>query len=145
MIQHQFCSVLPKHQRRLFLLFAFLSGADLAIFQFLDMPLRTPAAPFGIVSFELAGSLDKAMAIVKSWDGSGLINASFGLGFDFLFMPIYGIALSLGVLLVKDRHSSAWHSIGCVLGWGALGATFFDALENFSLFAFLHEFTPHFP
>ena len=49
---------LPTNLRRpLFFLFLGLTVAGFAVFQLLDQPLRTPAAPAGTVSFELAGWL----------------------------------------------------------------------------------------
>jgi len=131
-------SSLPLHLRKtLFFLFIALTAAGFAIFQGLDLPMRTPAAPFGTVSFELAGDVEKAGAMVASWDAGARLNAAFGLGFDFLFMPVYATALSLGVLLAQNRRRGVWPMLGKALGWGAFAATGFDAVENIALFAIL--------
>jgi hypothetical protein len=77
---------LPLNARKpLFFLFLGLTAAFFAVFQVLDQPMRTPAAPAGIVSFELAGNTDKAGAMLASWNAGARLNAAFGLGFDFLF------------------------------------------------------------
>ena len=129
---------LPSHRRlRLFWLFLALTVAGFAVFQLLDQPLRTPAAPAGIVSFELAGTPEKTQAMLTSWDISARLNNAFGLGFDFLFMPVYATALSLGVLLARNRRPGIWLPLGNLLGWGAYLATQFDAAENLALFASL--------
>ena len=108
-----------------------------AIFRVLDTPLQTAAAPNGIVSFELAGTPAAAQTMVDSWDARARQFAAFGLGLDYLFMPVYALALSLGILLAAGRHTDWFAPLGAWLGWGALAAPLFDATENFSLWKFL--------
>jgi hypothetical protein len=48
-------------------------------------------------------------------------------------MPAYALALSLGILLAASRHRGTFATLGAWMGWGALAAPFFDALENFGL------------
>jgi hypothetical protein len=130
---------LPSSLRRpLFFLFLALTAAGFAVFQLLDQPLRTAAALAGTVSFELAGSVEKARAMMDSWDASARLNNAFGLGFDFLFMPVYATALSLGVLLAVGRRRGIWSTLGKALGWGVFAATGFDSVENIALFSILH-------
>ena len=110
----------------------------MVIFRFvLDPPLQTEAAPQGIVSFELAGSQLKAEEIIASWDATAQLYAAFGLGFDFLFMPIYAAAIALGVLLAAGRHPGRFASVGAWIGWGAFVAALFDSAENICLFNLL--------
>jgi hypothetical protein len=125
---------LPSDRRKpLFLLSLAVTLIIFAIFRVLDTPLRTPAAPNGVVSFELAGNLKTATKILNSWDERAKLFATFGLGVDFLFMPFYALALSLGILLAAGRHAGAFAKAGALLGWGAFVAALFDAAENFSL------------
>ena len=63
--------------------------------------------------------------------------AAFGLGIDYLFMPLYALALSLGILLAAGRHTGAFAKLGAWLGWGALVAPLFDGVENFALYQLL--------
>jgi hypothetical protein len=122
----------------LFRLFFGLTIAFFAVFSFLDQPLRTPAAPNGIVSFELARTPEAGSAMLESWDESARLFAAFGLGFDFLFMPIYATALSLAVMIAIDRHQGRnWVALGKFFAWGAFLATGFDAVENTALFHIL--------
>ena len=135
------------------LFFTFLAGTLIlfAVFRVLDTPLRTSAAPSGIVSFELAGTPFQAQAIIDSWHEAsylassvagepvpGLVSrayssAVFGLGLDYLFMPIYATALALGILWAASKHGGWFAVFGAWLGWGAYVAMLFDGLENYAL------------
>jgi len=128
----------------IFLIFLTLTLVIFAVFRGLDQPLHTEAAPGGIVSFELARTPENANLILESWNGRAELFAAFGLGFDYLFMPLYALALSLGILLVIERHSGGFALLGALLGWGALIAPLFDATENFALLKLLlnNSFSP---
>jgi hypothetical protein len=145
---------LPLNLRKpLFFTFLALTVVLFAVFRVLDEPLRTAAAPNGIVSFEFAGLPDQAEVIVSSWnettplgfpqilggysETSPVVYAAFGLGLDYLFMPVYSLALSLGTLLAAGRHAGWLKSLGAVAGWGAFGAAIFDAVENYALWRVL--------
>lgn len=119
--------------------FALLAGTLIlfAVFRVLDAPLRTSAAPNGIVSFELAGTSAAAQTMIDSWDARARLCAAFGLGLDYLFMPVYALTLSLGILLAAGRHAGMFARLGTAVGWGALVAALFDAVENFSLWQFM--------
>ena len=132
-MNHPLVNIPSNSRKPLFLLFLALTLIIFAIFRVLDAPLRTPAAPSGIVTFELAGKLQKATEIINSWDARAQLFAAFGLGLDYLFMPCYALALSLGILLAAGRHTGAFAQVGAWLGWGALAAALFDAVENYSL------------
>jgi hypothetical protein len=136
---HHPLDILPANLRKP-LFYAALAATLLvmAVFRLiLDPPLRTTSAPNGIVSFELAGTPLKAGLIVSSWDTNALLFTAFGLGFDFLFMPVYATAIALGVLLAAGRHPGRFSSVGAWVGWGAFAAALFDAAENVCLFKIL--------
>jgi hypothetical protein len=150
-MQHPLNFLPTRVRKQLF--FAFLAGTLIlfAVFWVLDAPLQTPAAPNGIVSFELAGTPFQAQAILDSWRVTGLLVsdvagepapgmfsraisfAAFGLGIDYLFMPVYATALALGILLAAGRHQGWVLTLGAWLGWGAYAAALFDAVENYAL------------
>lgn len=137
---------IPQHLRKpLFYLFFALTIVIFGVFSVLDQPLRTDAAPNGIVSFELAGTPERAFQIMVSWEPvnfqgpdivrvKGYLIAAFGLGLDYLFMPTYALALALGALLAAGRHKGWINLFGVMTGWGAFGAAMFDAVENYALF-----------
>ncbi len=105
----------------------------MAISQVINAPLRTPAAPAGIVSFELARTPANAQAMVASWDARAQLFAALGLGFDYLFMPSYAFAIALACLLAAGRQKGWFAAPGAWLGWGVFLAAIFDALENIGL------------
>jgi hypothetical protein len=137
-----------------FLTFLFLTILLFAIFWVLDQPLRTKAAPNGIVSFELAGTPLAAREITESWkQWSALLSATgrpnpdivnvayvfaaFGLGLDYLFMPVYALALSSATLLAAQKHTGRIRMLLALAGYGAFAAALFDAVENYALFQVL--------
>lgn len=132
-MNHPLAIISPDKRKPVFLLFLGPTLILFAVFRILDVPLRTPAAPNGIVSFELAGDIRPAADILASWDARAELFAAFGIGLDYLFMPAYALALSLGVLLASSRHPGGFAKLGAWLGWGALVAPFFDAVENYGL------------
>jgi hypothetical protein len=124
-------------RRRLFFALLLLTLSLFAIFRVLDTPLQTDYAPSGIVSFELAGTSQNAAHIVLTWSAEAMLNAAFGLGLDYLFMPVYAFALAFGTLLAASRHGGWLRSLGAVAGYGAFAAMLFDAFENYALFQVL--------
>ncbi len=68
-----------------------------AVFQIIGAPLVTSAAPAGILSYEFAGTLAKAQAILASWDARAQLYAAFSLGLDFLYPPVYAAAIGLAL------------------------------------------------
>jgi len=151
-VRHPLESVPQAYRKRFFFTFLYLTLILIAVFRFLDQPLQTPAAPNGIVSFELAGSVGRARAITDEWKGFSLLSsavagqpnpdivnipyvfAAFSLGVDYLFMPLYAFTLALGTLLAAGRHSGWLKSLGAVAGYGVFAAALFDAVENYALF-----------
>jgi hypothetical protein len=141
-------------RRPFFLAFLFLTLFLSAIFWILDRPLRTVPAPNGIVSFELAGTPLAAREITESWKklstllsatgqpnpdivDAAYVFAAFGLGLDYVFMPVYALFLSFATLLISQKRTG-WIDLLLVLaGYGAFAAALFDAVENWALFHIL--------
>lgn len=121
-------------RKRSFVTFLLLTLILFALFRTLDEPLRTSAAPNGIVSFELAGSPQNSAHMVLTWTEEAKLNAAFGLGIDYLFMPLYAFALAFGTLLAAGKHGGWLGSLGAAAGYAGLAAALFDAVENYALF-----------
>ena len=162
-MNHPLEFVSSNYRKRFFFTFLFLTVILFAIFRVIDQPLRTPVSPNGIVSFELARTQAQAQSIMDVWTGRIVIfsdgekqnampvqpdepftytpiptiHASFGLGIDYLFMPVYAFALAFGTLLAAGRHSGWLKSLGAVAGYGAFAASLFDAVENYALLTIL--------
>ena len=129
---------ISQHLRKpLFYVFFALTLVIFGVFRGLDEPLRTAAAPSGIVSFELARTVGTAQTIVDSWDPNARLFAAFGLGLDYLFMPAYSFALSLGILLMMNGTTGWYSQLSAWMGWGAFVAALLDAVENYSLWLML--------
>jgi hypothetical protein len=129
---------MPVNLRKpLFYVFFALTILIFGVFRVLDQPLQTLAAPNGIVSFELAGKADSSQSMVDSWDANARLSAAFGLGFDYLFMPTYALALSLGLLLAIGNKRNRYAVFAAWIGWGVFVAAIFDAVENYALWRVL--------
>jgi hypothetical protein len=106
------------------------------VLQAVDAPLKTPAAPQGIVSYEFAGTLAAAQSILDSWDADARAHAGFSLGLDYLYMPAYaltiGLACAWAARLLGSR--TRWLGrLGWVLAFGLGLAALLDAVENYAL------------
>lgn len=93
----------------------------------LDLPLRTAAAPNGIVSYELAWTGGRAAAMIASWTGVAAAAAWGSLLLDYLFMWSYG------ALLAALSHRAVPGAIGTSLAGASWAAASFDAGENLAL------------
>jgi len=143
-LKHPFDFIPDSTRKPLFFTLLVLTLILVAVFRYLDQPLRTPIAPNGMVSFEFARTPEKAFQIMVSWEpinftGPEIIRlkaylyAAFSLGIDYLFMPVYASTLALSTLLAAGRHKGWLNSLGAIAGWGAIGAAVFDAIENYAL------------
>ncbi len=146
-----FISVAPGTKKKIIwfsgiltvLLFIALSAAD--------KPLRTGVAENGIVSFELAGNLTQAQAVLNSWNEKAKIYAAFSLGIDFLFLFAYSFFLAFSILKIVEIFSSGANKnifvrTGVFLAGLMFIAALFDAAENVCLinllFGSLNEILP---
>jgi hypothetical protein len=137
----------PLSQKVFFVVFLGLVIVLMIIFGITGAPLNTESAPYGVVSFELAGSVERTTVILSTWDPGARERAVFGLGLDFLFIPIYIIAIALGCTLASRAiRSRDWPlaEVGKVLVAGVCFAGFLDVIENISLLVimFRHVSSP---
>ena len=103
----------------------------------------------GVVSFELAGSQDRADEILAEWGEDGQDAARESLWIDFGFLLAYGTFLTLALAAVRDlARDRGWRRLarvgGAAVSFGALAAAF-DALENVCLLLTLDEAGAAFP
>ena len=105
-----------------------------------DKPLRTEAAPQGIVSFELAKTEAQTVAILSSWNEAARVSAGLSLGMDYLFLFAYSLSLGLGCVLLgglERNRGTMLAAIGAPLAWMQLLAAVLDAVENYALIQLL--------
>ena len=118
-----------------------LSVACMIALQLINIPLRTPAAPQGIVSFELTWNSATAQRILTSWDQTARLYAALSIGLDYLFMYAYGaLAWSLMRLRAmaldhagRPRLAHAFRS----LSFASWAAILCDAVENAAMWRML--------
>jgi hypothetical protein len=113
-----------------------LSVALMIALNLIGAPLQTLAAPAGIVSFELAGSVGQTRAILESWDQATRLRAAFSLGLDYVFMVVYSTAIGLAcawAASVTRASRPRWAVAGSWLAWGQWLAALLDAVENVAL------------
>lgn len=118
-----------------FIVTVLASLALMVILQFINAPLKTEAAPLGILSFEFAGTAANAQRMVASWNDGARDAAQLGLWVDFLFIPAYSSAIALGCWLVRRRWRD--HRVGVVLAYLQPVAGLLDMVENVSLLRIL--------
>jgi hypothetical protein len=138
--RHPFQVLTESGQARAFAIMALLAVLVMVTLQVVGMPLQTGAAPSGIVSFELAGDLPAARAILASWDQTAQIHAALSLGADYLFLVAYAAAIGLACVLVARNmtaRSPALAALGVGLAWAQWAAAALDALENYALIRLL--------
>jgi hypothetical protein len=139
-MSHPFKWISEPSRKTAFWVFFALAILLMIALQALGAPLKTPAAPGGIVSFELAGSIDAAEKILGSWDGLARAYAGLNLGLDYLFIVAYAGAIGLGCALCAASLASrlrVFASIGFILSWAQLLAAVCDSTENYSLISLL--------
>lgn len=108
-----------------------------------DGPLRTPEAPHGIVSFELAWSSARAAEMRASWDQTARLHVAFSLGFDYLFLCAYGALawslMRLRAVALARAQRPRWARACRSLAFAAWAAAGLDALENAALWRVLAD------
>lgn len=103
-------------------------------------PLMNDAAPLGLLSFELGGSVEVTRRVLDSWHDGHRIRAGFLLGFDFLFMLSLTNLLALGSVEGYRLRSESPRlaKIGPVLAWGQWVAGLLWITQNLLLFTLLN-------
>lgn len=99
-------------------------------------PLQTPAAKSGIGSFEFAWTKARAQQILASWQGLYDV-ARVQLTWDFGFLLLYPLVLSLACGLLAQAAQNRLPEIGSFLSWSVLAAGWLDAAENLCLLRML--------
>lgn len=99
-------------------------------------PLRTSAAPDGILSYEFAWTKPEADSILTSW-ASIKETARQQLLIDFGFLVFYPLTLSLACAMLAGSAFNKMAAVGVFISWAVLLAGLFDATENLALLRML--------
>ena len=138
--QHPFEWLPIKTQKQVLVVLCILTLVVMAGLRFLDGPLKTEAAPAGILSFEFSGNLAVAKSMLASWGPKGAVFAGLSLGLDFLFLFLYAGVMGLGCVLAArslPARLKTFSLLGTPIAWGQLGAALLDSVENVSLIQLL--------
>ena len=139
MFASPFAKLSKKSEKKLtFSLFYLLLITFLTMFYFNSF-LDTHFAPNGIIDFELAKTIENAQEILNSWSPLAKIFAGLSLGFDFLFLLIYTLFISLLIHKLNERLwiNSSFYKVGEILIWSMFITAIFDAVENVCLIKLL--------
>ena len=126
----------PRKNTTMLVIGGIVAAALMVVMILLDRPLKTAAAPRGIVSFELAGSLENTQRILASWGETGRRNAALSLGVDYVFLIAYALVLSLLCTRVARRwpeRNPYIRRAGFILAGCQWVAALLDGIENILL------------
>jgi hypothetical protein len=141
--RHPFDFIPPGWCPRFFWPLLGLTFLLIIVFGITGAPLTTEAAPYGVVSFELAGTVRKAEQILASWDMDVRQRATFSLGLDFLFIAVYASTIAFGcgmAALILQRSGWPLARWGNPLSWAVILAAMLDIVENIALYIVIFGF-----
>ncbi|SDH78323.1 hypothetical protein SAMN04487926_10817 [Paraburkholderia steynii] len=102
----------------------------------------TGVVPNGVVELETPLTTNKAAEMIKNLKDAHLIDeARRQTYWDYAFLLVYPIALSLGCAIAAGATSGKTAIIGMCISWGVLLACPVDAVENFAILKMLGERT----
>jgi hypothetical protein len=105
----------------------------LALLNLLDAVLKTRTG-YGVTDLQGVGTGWGIRVIADHWTSPpDAVLAGFGLGLDFLFVPLYGAALFFGALAAIDRFAprpGLRRRVMTLLALAPIGAAICDAAEN---------------
>ncbi len=139
MLSFNFKKLSPAAEKNLLLLAIatfLLAGSCMVIF---DELLKNEVAPLGIISFELANTLENATQILNSWEATGgaIQSAEWSLWFDYIFIITYVFLLCLVIHRIRrtvwENQESLAYKFGIIMMRTVLYAGIMDMVENFAL------------
>lgn len=139
MFASPFAKLSKKSESKLTFSVFYLLIISIITMKYFDSYLTNEITPNGIISFELSYALEHAQEILNSWSPTAKIFAGLSLGFDFLFLLIYTLFISI---LVHKLNQRLWvgkkiYKFGELLIWSMFIAAIFDAVENVCLIKLL--------
>jgi hypothetical protein len=133
-MQHPFESIPTSLRARLFLPLLVLALLVLTMWVVTVAPMSNERAPLSVSSFGMAWSLERARAMIASWDEQARLSGAFGIGFDFLNLLTYSTTVAMACAWVAQfyrKSGRAWLvAVGILLAWGQWAAVFSGAVQN---------------
>jgi hypothetical protein len=141
-MKYPFTSLSPDDIKRVFWPLLLITILLMVCLNAVGSSLTTIAAPYGIISYEVAGDVQKAAQILSSWDQNVQLRAAFSLGFDYVFLAFYSTTIGLAcVWTARVLQGRQWPlaQVGIPLAWGQWLAALLDAIENLALVVMLFD------
>lgn len=91
------------------------------------------ALKYGVLEVEAPWSRERADEIRTLLGDDGIAAVRAQTRFDFVFLVLYPIAISLSCALIASRLDGQAGAIGMLIAWGVLLAGPLDAVENISM------------
>ena len=139
MFASPFKNISKKVEKKLTYTLLYFLLISITVMRYFDRFLVNETAEFGIVSFELSKSLERAQEILDSWSSLSRTYAGLSLGYDFLFLFIYTLFIAV---LIHKLNEKIWvgkpfYKLGEILIWTLFLTAIFDCVENVSLIKLL--------
>ena len=106
--------------------------ATFAVLAVVDLKLKAETG-YGTVDLQKVATAEGVRAIVSAWHTPrAAAMAGFNLGFDYLFMPLYGFAFYYGTLAARNAFAPKGGAFRIVTLLAAvpLAGAIFDCVEN---------------
>lgn len=100
-------------------------------------PLKSPAAPRGIITFELCAITADCAAILQTWTARQREYAMLGLGLDYLYLVLYPAVIASALVLLSRSLSPRLQLAARTLAALVVLAGAADAVENYCLIRML--------
>lgn len=95
--------------------------------------MKSPAAPRGIITFELCAITADCAAILRTWTARQREYAMLGLGLDYLYLALYPAVIASALLLLSRESSPRLRLAAGMLAKLVVLAGAADAVENYCL------------
>ena len=139
MFTSPFANITPKTEKKLTFSLIYLLLITILTMQYFNSYLVAPTSTMGIIDFELAKTVERSQEILDGWTPMAKTYAGLSLGFDFLFLLIYTLFISL---IIHKLNVRVWayrkpYRIGEILIWSMFITAILDTVENVCLIKLL--------
>jgi hypothetical protein len=139
MFTSPFANTSQKTKKKLTFSLFYLLIVSMVTMRYFDTYLINKITPNGIISFEFSKTLERSQEILDSWSPLAKIFAGLSLGYDFFFLLIYALFISLLIHKLNERLwiGKPFYRTGEILIWTMFIVVIFEAVENVCLIKLL--------
>lgn len=114
-----------------------LAGPAFVVYVFAWIPFLLIGEPDEMVRLQLAGSPSRASEIVSGWSPAAAVDMAILQGIDELHLLAYGVLLATAAVWAGRQFRGRARLWAPLVGWLALAAALFDAVENVGMIAMI--------